>query len=41
MLHEKLFLTPVELVERYNGKVTFCGFVSVCPLHKVSIYDKC
>jgi len=21
--------------------ITFCGFVSVCPLHNASIYNKC
>jgi len=29
------------LIMAKNLPLTFCGFVSVCPLHKASSYKKC
>jgi len=30
-----------KMLNEWKSPVAFCGFVSVCPLHKVSSYYKC
>jgi hypothetical protein len=35
------FVTYVDPHRGYFTVITFCGFVSVCPLHNASSYHKC